>query len=100
MSEKRFKVGDRVVIARSPHAERIGQVATVMSGLEWRHWQGETSAQDRPMHRLDLRPLPGALPTLHVGYQPDHLEPYRGDGQEKAEWTEELRRLCGAKVDA
>jgi hypothetical protein len=46
------------------------------------------------MHALDLDEEQGEPP---VGYPPDYLEPYAPDDREPAEWTSELRKLCGRR---
>jgi hypothetical protein len=89
---KGFRIGDRVVIVRSTVAERIGTVTTVISDLEPAAWIDEPGMDEIPMHTLDLPPL---RPGDSVAYPPSHLEPYIDDGNERAEWTAELRRLCG-----
>ncbi len=93
----RFKIGDRVVIVRSYVPDRIGVVTTVRSELR-------RSTYDRTLfvHQLDL-PYGGpekkwaGQPAV---YTPDALEPYRDDGNEKAEWTDETRRICRVKEEA
>lgn len=94
--KRAFQIGDRVVIVRSPFRARIGEVARITSGLEMARWVGDgPNVPEGLMHRLDLRPLPGALGAEVVCYPPCWLEPYRNDGNEKARWTRQLRKLCG-----
>lgn len=97
-----FKVGDRVVIVRSEDAARIGTVTTIIG-------------DERPARPtricLDGRITPSLHPMVYeldiwtprgpAAYPREWLEPYRDDDHEKAEWTDELRRLCQVgKVDA
>ncbi len=96
-----FKVGDRVVLVR-PSSPCYGIVAVVTSGPEsvtlddaagypddWARHVGEDAYQiDLP--RMDDPRLDGW--SLH-----SDLEPYRDDGSEAIQWSEELRRLCGLK---
>lgn len=101
MSEKVFKVGDRVVIVKSRYPDMIGEVCTVVgdlvspkcSGISAHHNSGACwCMQGNPLvHRLDL---PSKFPYIEVAYPPSHLELYRDDGNEKGEWTDELLRLC------
>lgn len=106
---KSFNPGDRVVIVRSFCPERIGTVATVVSGLRPvvanrpspHGWLGKIP-RDSLVHELDLQPLTdGAV----VAYPPDLLELYRPDHNEKLSTTDEpvsellprtIRDLCSA----
>ncbi len=85
----KFKIGDRVVIVKSPLPNRIGQLATIISDLKLKHWTDYPPSIRRLMHKLDLGP--------NVYYPPCHLELYKDDGNEKAEWTDELTKLCKLK---
>jgi hypothetical protein len=100
-----FKVGDRVVVVKDgPTPGRVGSVAVVI-GVEERFAAHEYEKpgpwsflpKGTVMYILDLPP---AAPGWHVAFPGTHLEPYRDDGNERGEWTEELRRLCKTKVSA
>jgi hypothetical protein len=96
---KRFNVGDRVVIVRSPAPGRIGEVTTVISeltphpmtgpGYVWRsHLPVGT-----PMHILDSDSR--ITPGCKIAYPPEYLEPYIPDDREPIAWSEDLIRLVG-----
>lgn len=100
-----FKPGDRVVIVRSPRPERIGEVTTVVSELApvlcerpfaYGGWGG-ILPPGTLMHALSSEPV---VTGIRVTYPPEFLEPYRPDHNERAEWTDELRKLCGVREDA
>lgn len=97
MSERVFRVGQRVRVVRSFFPERIGRVLTVT---------GEVRAFiPGPMSRI-----PGGTPVQDtdliapngraVAFPPAWLEPVEDDGREPTSWTESLRRLCGVKESA
>ncbi len=88
-----FKVGDRVVIVRSPYPERIGQVARIIGPTEsGPRWAAHGLPHGTPMWILDI---PSRLVSgVDIAYPPSHLERLPDDGHEKAAWTDELRRLC------
>ena len=91
-----FKPGDRAVVVKAPRKpENLGAVVTVLSGLMplcGRLWKpGDFGYQ------VDL---PYEKPFTGIAVFPDQIEPYRDDGSEKGEWTEELRKLCRVKENA
>lgn len=94
-----FKIGDRVVIVRSPSEHMVGRVGTVTTGLV------ETIVQPGPLtiwwpvgtmlHGLDI---PSEhTPGKFVCYPPECLQLYRDDGRERGAWTPLLMRLCHVK---
>jgi hypothetical protein len=101
MSRREFRVGDRVIIVRADQGceKMIGEVATITSGLTRiavqpdpiRHWAVGTM-----VHDLDI---PMKEKDEVCAYPPEYLELYRNDGNEKARWTKQLRKLCG-RVEA
>jgi hypothetical protein len=102
-----FKVGDRVVIVKSTVPRRIGEVTTVVSEAYWPwcpggsgHAAGLCWCSEGPLLVHDLATASDLADGV-VAYPPSHLDLLRDDGHEKAEWTDELRRLCQVgKVDA
>lgn len=102
---RKFNVGDRVVIVKSPAPERIGTVATVVGGPEQPdalipEWRALGIRYGQDFYILDLPMLRAFSAETGgcVAYPPQFLEPYRPDHNERAEWTEELRKLCGVRV--
>lgn len=90
-----FKVGDRVVVRSLAAArELLGAVGTVMAVKTW----GGGLATDGTVVRGGVRyevDLPSGCDIYpNCWFYSDQIEPYRDDGHEKAEWTDELRRLC------
>lgn len=88
MSGRKFSVGDRVRIVRSPVPSRIGTIATVISPLK--PLSGNAYWTELPnsalVHELDLPPLP-SQPRAHVvTYPPEYLEPIY-DGNETVSWS-------------
>lgn len=99
----RFKVGDRVVIVRSPCAEVIGTVTTITSELRkvalTSDWVLDGHLKpDALIHVLEEPSR--AHPGKHLGYPPEYLEPLPDDSSEKSTWAELpewARRACGRK---
>lgn len=94
-----FKVGDRVVIVRSPLARMVGRVATITALTELRG--GEWCSQlpvGTPLWRLSIPSVHG--PGNYVSYPAAYLERVPDDGHLAGEWDELTRRLCKPKVDA
>lgn len=84
----KFKIGDRVVIVRSPIDEMVGLVAVVID---------EKESTDRSLwvkygllpvgHRLlELNHKSLWLPGSNVCYPPSHLQLLPDDSSEKADW--------------
>lgn len=97
----KFKVGDRVRIIKSPFPERIGQVAIITKNdilasneCFWNFYVPiGTVGSD-----LELNLLPQfKADNAYVWYPHSYLELVEDDNQEKGEWTEDLKRLCGLK---
>lgn len=101
---KSFKPGDRVVVVISNIPQMLGEVLTVESELkpvvvnELSTWWGIADSGTL-MHELNSQWDENGV-QFTCAYPPSHLELYRPDDREKAEWTSELRRLCGAKENA
>ncbi|HEX6272486.1 MAG TPA: hypothetical protein VFZ53_05585 [Polyangiaceae bacterium] len=99
-----FRVGQKVRIVKSAYPERLGRITTVISAPfaarfgEWTE-DGQRLAREyglkdgTVMYKVDEAPAKDATCAALPGAW---LEPY-DDGREPAEWTEELRRLCGVK---
>jgi hypothetical protein len=91
--ERKFNVGDRVRIAWSSSANRIGLVATIASGLRPGKigsgpWAGVLE-EGHPGHELDIpgRQRDGTISKKPAFYPPEFLEPIY-DGNEKVSWSE------------
>jgi hypothetical protein len=97
VKRRAFRIGDRVVIVRADKGceQMIGEVATITSGLVRAEYQLDP-IEDWPVgtlvHSLDI---PTNKENWVIGYPPEYLELYRNDGNEKATWTRQLRKLCG-----
>jgi hypothetical protein len=91
-----FKIGDRVRVVDGPRKGEVAMVTSELVHKEWLEFRGVI--YDVPMaHRLDLCSLQS--PYRWVWASPEWLRPFY-DGNEKGEWTEDLRRLCRAKETA
>ncbi|HEY3496824.1 MAG TPA: hypothetical protein VGK73_19130 [Polyangiaceae bacterium] len=96
----RFKVGDRVVIVKSPDHDRVGEVCTVTGyptpvkfGPEAWHWQEGELAPGTPIYPINAKSI---RVGCEVAYPASHLEPYRPDHNERADLSampEWIRRL-------
>jgi hypothetical protein len=95
-----FKPGDRVRIIAGPRAGEVTMVSSELFRVTLRlNEDGSTTEVDDLVHELALRSHnPSAAPWSHVVAKPAWLR--RADDDEKAEWTEELRQLCGVKEPA
>ena len=95
---RKFNVGDKVRIARSPDQSRIGQTAQI-TGLTpffekpGTRWLGIIKVGTE-MCVLDLQ---ATVSGFYVAYPHDYLEPVY-DGNKKVDWSECLWQPKGIKV--
>ena len=95
---RRFKVGDKVRIARSPDQSRIGLTAQITQFTSFVETSGSRwigiIKKGTEMCVLDLQaPVPG----FFVAYPHDYLEPVY-DGNEKVAWSACIWQPQGVKV--
>jgi len=92
MSYYKFKLGDKVVIVKSPYHYMIGKVCTITSNLHCvnKNTNNEDYLGGEMVHILDI-------PSIHSGsmvaYPPECLRPYRDSWEKdpnKIEWIENL----------
>lgn len=87
---RKFSVGDRVRIVRSPFTGRIGEITTIASALRVVRINGPAAPwfghiePDTLVHELAMSGLVPGSPV--VAYPPDFLEPVY-DGNEKVSWS-------------
>ena len=86
-----FKVGDRVVIVKSTWPGAIGLAATITLVEPLRRTEEGVPAGTQA---CTLDAVSPCHPGVFLCYPAPWLERYRDDSGEKAEWTDELRKLC------
>jgi hypothetical protein len=97
-----FKIGDRVVIVKSPFPERIGVVCIIVEIVTNAKFTGYPPWDKEPYRSLLLSSntacnlgIPDVTGLPRPAIYPDTcIELYKDDGQEKGEWTEDLIRIC------
>jgi hypothetical protein len=82
-----FRPGDRALLIKSKRGVNTGLPTTVVSHAR------ECSCCAMVIHDIVMDD------GRNYHCPPAWLEPYRPDHSERGEWTEELLRLCGVKVE-